>query len=208
MSDPLTVAVERDNLSKLQVLEIRYLGFQGFEGVKYTDCSGQCPTHPLSWSLLQKYHQASLTVLFSAGVKWIDCFRWHTTNRLRFFCAGKGQGGMAYLPRKTESGWVQLFGRWIYNYCVFYFLRNFPFQGGARWLQHSYFGPGSSTWLQVDSWSRNRTNDHQFIFATFQNQEKRSCEFAVTAGVVSKWTLDHCWGSGNYLLSIKKHVLV
>ena len=113
MSDPLTVAVERDNLSKLQVLEIRYLGFQGFEGVKYTDCSGQCPTHPLSWSLLQKYHQASLTVLFSAGVKWIDCFRWHTTNRLRFFCAGKGQGGMAYLPRKTESGWVQLFGRWI-----------------------------------------------------------------------------------------------
>ena len=81
MSDPLTVAVERDNLSKLQVLEIRYLGFQGFEGVKYTDCSGQCPTHPLSWSLLQKYHQASLTVLFSAGVKWIDCFRWHTMCR-------------------------------------------------------------------------------------------------------------------------------
>ena len=28
-------------------------------------------------------------------------------------CAGRGQGDMASLPRRMESGWVQLFGRWI-----------------------------------------------------------------------------------------------
>ena len=28
-------------------------------------------------------------------------------------CAGRGQGDMVSLPRRMESGWVQLFGRWI-----------------------------------------------------------------------------------------------
>ena len=54
---------------------------------------------------------------------------------------------MAFLLRKMKSGWVRLSGGC--NLSGRLYFDSFSFQGGANWLQHSYFGPGSFDEFQV-----------------------------------------------------------